>query len=119
MGSQPFPTCWERDGEYRVWAISLRVLLVLFTLIVAISIPQFALLMGLVGNITGTMLSFVWPCYFHMKIKWNEMDTQTRAWEISIICIGLVSGFIGVISSFNAFIDVYHLPLPYAPVEMA
>ncbi|XP_015795842.1 vesicular inhibitory amino acid transporter-like [Tetranychus urticae] len=115
VGSQPFPTCWERDGEYRVWAVSLRVVLVLSTLIVAISIPQFALLMGLVGNITGTMLSFVWPCYFHMKIKWNEMDTRTRAWEISIICIGLVSGFIGVITSFNALIDVYHLPLPYAP----
>lgn len=116
-GNQPFPTCWERDGEYRVWAVALRVLLVIFTLIVAISIPHFSLLMGLVGNITGTMLSFLWPCYFHMRLKWNEMTNEAIAFEISIICVGIFSGTIGFFKSLNALIDAYHLPIPYAPGE--
>jgi len=114
-GAQPFPTCWDRDGEYRVWAVSLRVLLVLITLIVALSIPHFAILMGLVGNITGTMLSFVWPCYFHMKLKWDDLENRMIMWDVFIICTGLISGTIGVVTSFNALIDAYHLPLPYAP----
>lgn len=34
-GDQPFPTCWGRDNELRVWAVTLRVLLVLFTMFMA------------------------------------------------------------------------------------
>ncbi|RWS06257.1 vesicular inhibitory amino acid transporter-like protein [Dinothrombium tinctorium] len=114
-GPQPFPTCWERDGDFRVWAVSLRVLLVLVTLLFAISIPHFAILMGLIGSFTGTMLSFVWPCYFHMRLKWDTLQFSTIVWEVFIICIGVVCGIIGIVTSFNALIDAYHLPLPYAP----
>ena len=34
-GNQPFPTCWGRDNDLRVWALTLRVLLVLFTMFMA------------------------------------------------------------------------------------
>lgn len=34
-GPQPFPTCWGRDNDLRVWALTLRVLLVLFTMFMA------------------------------------------------------------------------------------
>jgi vesicular inhibitory amino acid transporter len=114
-GAQPLPSCWHRDGEFRVWAIGLRVLLVLFTMGMAISIPHFALLMGLIGSFTGTMLSFVWPCYFYMRLKWDTLPLQTITWNVFIICTGLFCGFIGIITSFNGLIDKYHLPLPYAP----
>lgn len=112
-GEQPFPTCWGRDNDLRVWAVTLRVLLVLFTMFMAISIPHFALLMGLIGNFTGTMLSFVWPCYFHMKLKWNTLDIRIISWEVFIICTGILCGIIGIITSFTALIEAYHLPLPY------
>lgn len=77
-GEEPLPTCWERDGEFRVWAVGCRVGLVFVTLCFAVSIPHFAVLMGLIGSFTGTMLSFIWPCYFHLKLKWNELDQPTR-----------------------------------------
>ncbi|CAG2102170.1 unnamed protein product [Medioppia subpectinata] len=112
-GIQPFPTCWARDNDLRVWAVALRVGLVLFIMFMAISIPHFALLMGLIGNFTGTMLSFVWPCFFHMKLKWNTMEFNTITWEVFIICVGVFCGTIGIITSFSALIDTYHLPLPY------
>ncbi|XP_054154488.1 vesicular inhibitory amino acid transporter-like [Oppia nitens] len=112
-GVQPFHTCWARDNELRVWAVALRVLLVLFIMFMAISIPHFAILMGLVGNFTGTMLSFVWPCLFHMKLKWSTMDFNTITWEVFIICFGSFCGIIGIFTSFSALIDAYHLPLPY------
>lgn len=34
-GDEPLPTCWERDGEYRVWAVGARVGLVFVTLLFA------------------------------------------------------------------------------------
>lgn len=34
-GIQPFPTCWGRDNDLRVWALTLRVLLVLGTMFMA------------------------------------------------------------------------------------
>jgi len=83
----------------------------------AISIPHFALLMGLIGSFTGTMLSFVWPCYFHMKLKWQEMEMKTKVWEIFIICLGLVCGSIGFFTSLSALIDAYHIPV-YNPVPL-
>lgn len=117
-GNQALPTCWERDGEYRVWAVALRVFLVLVTLLFAISIPHFALLMGLIGSFTGTMLSFIWPCYFHMKLKWDVMEPKTKIWEIFIICLGTVCGVIGFFTSLSNLIDAYHIPvyIPVAPV---
>lgn len=135
-GPQPLPSCWHRDGEYRVWAVALRVLLILLTLGMAVTIPHFgelldqniidlidlkilffhtALLMGLIGNFTGTMLSFVWPCYFYMKLKWNQLSMQTIALNVFIIFAGGLSGLIGIIVSFNRLVDKYHLQIPHLP----
>lgn len=105
-GPQPFTSMWTRDGEYRVWAVGLRVTLVMLTMFAAISIPHFALLLGFIGSFTGTMLSFVWPCYFHMYLRWNDLETQTIVWEISIICIGVFFGVTGMYSSFTGLLEV-------------
>lgn len=117
IGPQPFPCIYERDGEYRVWAVGLRVSLVMVTLLFAISIPHFALLMGLIGSFTGIMLSFIWPCYFHMKLHWNDMLPQFRAWECFIIGFGFLCGFIGFFTSLSSLIDAYHIPV-YNPVAL-
>jgi vesicular inhibitory amino acid transporter len=111
VGNQPFPCIYERDGEYRVWAVGLRVSLVAVTMLFAIVIPHFALLMGLIGSFTGTMLSFIWPCYFHMKLKWNEMTPQARGWECFIIGLGFVFGIIAFFTSLSGLIDAYHIPV--------
>uniref|UniRef100_A0A6G1S665 Vesicular inhibitory amino acid transporter n=1 Tax=Aceria tosichella TaxID=561515 RepID=A0A6G1S665_9ACAR len=105
-GPQPFNSMWTRDGEYRVWAVALRVTLVMVTMFAAISIPHFALLLGFIGSFTGTMLSFVWPCYFHMYLRWNELDQKTIAWEIFIICLGVFFGVTGMYSSFTGLLEV-------------
>lgn len=44
------PSCRGSDGMLKEWAIGIRVLVVLFTLFLALCIPHFAYLMGLVGE---------------------------------------------------------------------
>ncbi|GBN08514.1 Vesicular inhibitory amino acid transporter [Araneus ventricosus] len=112
-----FPSCLAQDGELRIWAVALRVMLVIVTMLLAITIPHFAILMGLIGSFTGTMLSFVWPCYFHMKLKRNDMTRCEVVWETSIICMGVCCGVVGIYSSAKALVAAYHIPLPYPQIR--
>jgi vesicular inhibitory amino acid transporter len=105
-GPQPFTSMWTQDGQYRVWAIALRAFLVILTMFAAILIPHFALLLGFIGSFTGTMLSFVWPCYFHMYLRWHELDKRTIAWEIFIILLGVFFGITGMYSSLTGLLEV-------------
>lgn len=109
-----FPSCFDESYRLKVWALCLRIGLVLATMMLAIFIPHFAILMGLIGSFTGTMLSFVWPCYFHIKIKWKVLPWYTRALDICIILIGATVGSIGMYYSFRA-LGLAYRGLPTRP----
>ncbi|GMS88984.1 hypothetical protein PENTCL1PPCAC_11159 [Pristionchus entomophagus] len=91
-----FTGCYSLDGSLREWALFLRILLILFTLFVALSVPYLIEVMGLIGNITGTMLSFIWPALFHLKLKSVGMVDRDRKFDQFIIGLGsliCLSGF--------------------------
>ena len=46
-----------------------RFIYVFLTLVLAVCVPHFDLLMGLTGSLTGALLSFIFPCIFHIYIK--------------------------------------------------
>ncbi|XP_071117396.1 vesicular inhibitory amino acid transporter-like [Haliotis cracherodii] len=98
----PFSPCIDDNFQLKVWALGLRLGLVLVTTVLAIFIPHFALLMGLIGSFTGTMLSFVWPCYFHLKIKWTTLSRVDRALDVTIIILGVLCGTVGMYYSAHA-----------------
>ncbi|XP_072045205.1 vesicular inhibitory amino acid transporter-like [Amphiura filiformis] len=102
-----FPSCFATDGCLNVWALFLRMLLALFTLTLAIYIPHFSLLMGLIGSFTGTMLSFVWPCWFHLKIKWYDIPNWQKVGNVCIMVGGAICGIIGIILSFKGLVDAF------------
>lgn len=108
-----FPSFWALDGELKVWAIGIRVVVVVFTIMMAISIPHFAILMGLIGSFTGTMLSFIWPCYFHLKIKEGKLEWGDIAYDWFVIFLGFIFGIIGITTSFYALVEAFHIGLPF------
>lgn len=122
-GETVFPSCIDGHFKLKPWALALRICLVLVTMLLAIFIPHFALLMGLIGSFTGTMLSFVWPCYFHLRIKWREMKWYIKAWDITILTLGVLFGAIGIYYSGHALARALqglptrpyrnHVPLPH------
>ncbi|XP_076462094.1 vesicular inhibitory amino acid transporter-like [Babylonia areolata] len=111
-----FPSCLDDTGRLKVWGLALRLLLVLFTTVLAIIIPHFTLLMGLIGSFTGTMLSFVWPCYFHLKIKWYSLGWPDRILDIGIIFLGFLFGSVGMYYSAHALSRAYR-GLPPEPIH--
>lgn len=109
----PFPTIWELDGELKVWGLAWRVGLIVGTILMAIFIPHFAILMGFIGSFTGTMLSFIWPCYFHLKLKGHLLDQKTIAYDYFIIFLGLLFGVVGIYDSGSAMISAFEIGLPF------
>ncbi|XP_067000615.2 vesicular inhibitory amino acid transporter [Anabrus simplex] len=108
-----FPTIWALDGELKVWGLAFRVGVVVVTILMAISIPHFAILMGFIGSFTGTMLSFIWPCYFHLKLKRPTLDWGTVAYDYFVIFLGFLFGIIGVYDSGSALIKAFEIGLPF------
>lgn len=97
-----FPSCYHDNMATKWWGIVLRILLVLVTMLMAIFIPHFAILMGLIGSFTGTMLSFVWPCIFHLRLKKGSLRWYQILGDVVIIALGLIFGIMGIYSSSRA-----------------
>ncbi|WKY02908.1 hypothetical protein Q1695_016309 [Nippostrongylus brasiliensis] len=95
-----FTGCYSPDGSLREWALFLRILLLFFTLFIALSVPYLIEVMGLIGNITGTMLSFIWPALFHLRIKGEKMVDRDRRFDQMIIGLGCSICVSGVYFSF-------------------
>ncbi|XP_067933000.1 vesicular inhibitory amino acid transporter-like [Watersipora subatra] len=99
-----FPSCYRENVSIKWWGIGLRALLVIATTLLAIFIPHFALLMGLIGNFTGTTLSFILPCVFYLSLKRDELHWYSKLWLLFIIFLGTLSGSIGIYYSFRALV---------------
>lgn len=108
-----FPSLWALDGELKVWGLGFRVVIIFLTVMMAISIPHFAILMGFIGSFTGTMLSFIWPCYFHLKLKGHTLDWGTVAYDCFVIFLGFLFGIIGMYDSGSAMIKAFEIGLPF------
>ena len=107
------PSVFDLNGELKVWALGFRTLIVVLTVLMAIFIPHFAILMGLIGSFTGTMLSFIWPCYFHLKLKFGKLEWTYVALDWFIIGLGSLLGVIGLTTSFYALIQAFQVGLPF------
>lgn len=88
---------------------SLRVLLVMLSVIVAIMVPEFSLLMAVVGSVSAVALVLVFPALFHMNLMKNDMTNIGYAIDASIIVIGFFTTTFGLFFSIKKLIDVYHL----------
>lgn len=109
-----FTSCYREDLSIKWWAIILRLFLVLLTMIMAIFIPHFAILMGLIGSFTGTMLSFVWPCIFHLYLRRDKIRWYQKAFDVIIILLGICCGALGIYSSSRALVRALQADIPDA-----
>ncbi|KAL3122005.1 hypothetical protein niasHT_004127 [Heterodera trifolii] len=95
-----FSSCYGTDKKLREWALSLRIVLILWTLWMALSVPYLVELMGLIGNITGTVLSFIWPAYFHLKLCGHKASPEQRRFNKIVIVGGVCTCVLGIYYSW-------------------
>jgi len=102
-----FPRLSRESSLHWVYLLVSRPLLLGFALVLAIVVPHFGLLMGLVGSLTGTCLCFIFPCYFHLKLRWQELKWPSIVLEISIMIFGLVAGGAGFFFSGKELVETF------------
>ncbi|GAA6069794.1 vesicular inhibitory amino acid transporter-like [Tachysurus ichikawai] len=108
----PFPNCYGTDGRLKSWGFAMRIGLVVFTLLMAIFVPHFALLMGLTGSLTGAGLCFMLPCLFHLKLLWRKLFWHEVFFDISICIIGSICSISGFIYSTEGLIEAFKYNTP-------
>lgn len=86
----------------------LRLLLMLFTLVLAVCVPHFSLLMAFVGCSTGMVLVLIFPCMFHLKLRWPALRSFDVAAELFVIVFAVIGGTLGIIYSSLALYTVYN-----------
>ncbi|CAI9744460.1 Hypothetical predicted protein [Octopus vulgaris] len=79
----------------------LRMLLVLLTGLVVITIPDFANLMALIGATCCTLLAFILPGLFHFIIFKESTTLLLQVVDVTLILIGMIGAFIGTYDAVN------------------
>jgi len=79
-----------------------RLSIVFLTALVAYSIPDFGEFLSLVGASICTLLGFIIPCYFHLKVfDWKELPYWQFGLDAFLIVFGFVFGCLGTWDSFK------------------
>ena len=90
---------WKRNG--------VRTALVVTTSLVAIAIPHFSLFISLVGAVGCSLMGFILPCIFHLKLFQARRSMFQRVVNIILTIFGilasLISGTVTVIQLVEAF----------------
>ncbi|KAL7058527.1 hypothetical protein AAHC03_016685 [Spirometra sp. Aus1] len=94
-------------GAYRIWILASRGALLSLGIFLAVQVPHFAIIMGLVGSLTGSLLCFIFPCLFSLKLFWKEISWCGRAVRIMILIFGVVGGVVGIIYSASECVSVF------------
>lgn len=91
LGNEPLKCC-----KFCTPKLISRFLIIVASIIVAIFVPHFGLLMSFVGGLTGTCLVYVFPCIFHIKLHYKTLPWYNIMLDTLIILIGIVGCACGV-----------------------
>ena len=102
---------------FPVWLVAplpatLRVAAVLGTASVAFAVPSFGKFLGLVGASICTLLGFIIPAVFHIKVFHYDVkagEAGLKKWEMGfdylLITFGVVFGILGTYDSFMSLVN--------------
>jgi vesicular inhibitory amino acid transporter len=89
----------------RFWGTILRTLIVLSTVIVALAVPFFGLLMAFIGLFLSASVSIILPCLCYLKIYRQQVSIQEASCVVAVLFLGLCVGTGGTFYSLKAIID--------------
>ncbi|XP_064915601.1 vesicular inhibitory amino acid transporter-like [Columba livia] len=96
-------------SNYRspLFALGVRGSFLLLTLLMAMFIPHFALLMGLTGSVTGAAMTFLLPSLFHLKLKWKKLSLLEKCADIFVFILGFLCSLAGIVCSIKGLLEVF------------
>ena len=100
----------ERNGMSSFWSsrafsILWRTLNIGFLAFCAEAIPNFGDIQSLIGGTAVTMLCFIFPAWFYLKMYWSELSFTIKAVNAFILIIGAISGAFATYFAVVGLID--------------
>ena len=90
----------KRSNKVEIRRNTVRIILVLMTLIMAISVPHFSLFLSFIGSFTGAFLEIVFPCLFYIILKYDKISKWTIALNTCLMVLSML--FMGTGMYFSA-----------------
>ncbi|XP_005154870.1 vesicular inhibitory amino acid transporter-like [Melopsittacus undulatus] len=104
-------SCISRGNhsKYRspLFSLGVRGSFLLLTLLMAMFMPHFAVLMGLTGSATGAAMTFLLPSLFHLKLKWKKLSILEKCADISVFTLGFLCSLAGIVCSIKRLLTVF------------
>lgn len=106
------PRCYPDNGSdldsYEKTRIyTLRVFFVGASVVIGVLIPEFSLLMAVIGSLSGVCLTLIFPPLFDVMINLNTISPAKYVFNMIIVCVGILSGGFGFVFSVIALMKVY------------
>lgn len=80
--------------------ISIRVMVPVILVVIAIAVPSFDRVMSLLGSMACFTICIILPCAFHIKIFGKELSWKQRALDWFLIAVCTVLAIVGTVCSF-------------------
>lgn len=78
-----------------------RLVLVAMTGVVVSAVPNFAVLMSLIGATCCTLLAFILPAAFHLSIFRQRLTRRQRYFDLLLITLGVLGSVVGLWDAFD------------------
>ncbi|XP_030481002.1 amino acid transporter AVT1E [Cannabis sativa] len=95
----------EALREYYIVSIFIRTILVLSTLVVALTVPFFAIVMQLLGSICSMLVSFIIPCACYISLFRGKLTKFQIAGSVFIMIVGMICSCLGTHSAITGLIQ--------------
>ncbi|PIN04716.1 Amino acid transporter [Handroanthus impetiginosus] len=97
---------FQSSGGKRFYSLFLRTMLVIISIVVAVTIPFFGYLMSLVGAFLSVTSSILLPCFCYLKISgaYRKLDFELASIDL-IVLTGLI---VFVIGTYTSLLDIIH-----------
>ena len=95
-----FPVCTSTC----FWKFMSRGVCMVLCLLVSVVIPQFGLVVSLIGSMRGSMICLILPALFYVMLPTHEMNLYKRYISYFTVMFGVLAGVLGVYSSGAALI---------------
>ena len=96
---------FAKGGRYHnIWILLTRPILVGVGLAVALVIPYFGLLVGVLGSFLAIFLVFVFPCWFYLRIKGRSLKLWKRVMVVIVMTTGVCTGIAGMYASAKGLV---------------
>eukprot|EP00281_Chroomonas_sp_CCMP1168_P028851 CAMPEP_0206244964 /NCGR_PEP_ID=MMETSP0047_2-20121206/18445_1 /ASSEMBLY_ACC=CAM_ASM_000192 /TAXON_ID=195065 /ORGANISM="Chroomonas mesostigmatica_cf, Strain CCMP1168" /LENGTH=561 /DNA_ID=CAMNT_0053670233 /DNA_START=129 /DNA_END=1814 /DNA_ORIENTATION=+ len=84
-----------RSWMFTAVSLTLRTALVFFSMAIVIAIPDFAVLLGLLGSLCSFTISVSFPCACYLKLFWDQLGPIEKVWNIFLVVLGTMCAIVG------------------------